>query len=442
MKQQSLFMCQDITHEGEVIQGFCLNLGCQDSRSQFCLQCGVDPMKHSICRKDLKGFGQIQNFITKFNQYIIDLINQFNKQYSLVKKKYEESTKQLENIKLSLQKISDSLNQQDYQQIKNSLQMIKECYQFSNNQEKIMKQNQIGTQLLSIKRMIQALEQDQGKQQIIIQDNGITLEQGIELLNQKKWQEANDKITEYLKILEKQSSLATFFLSISLIEMNQPGKGMILREQAKKINSNLFRDLLDYSDLELQKNSQNSFILIAKSYALNDENKYKLAIEQCEKVLKDEPSHLHALYRKSFSLQDLNQHSQSISCIDKALNYDSKYSIGYIVKGNSLNNLSEYKNAIVCYDQAIKIDPNYAQVYFNKGISLANLGEDEDAIVCYDQAIQLDPNYAQAYFNKGYLLIEMKKYQSAIENYEQALLYCKLYQNEFKQLIGELRIKK
>ncbi|CAD8117325.1 unnamed protein product [Paramecium primaurelia] len=73
MKQQNLLTCQDIAHEGEVIQGFCLNLECQDSRSQFCLQCGFDPKKHTNCKKDLKGFGQIQSFITKFNQYILDL---------------------------------------------------------------------------------------------------------------------------------------------------------------------------------------------------------------------------------------------------------------------------------------------------------------------------------------------------------------------------------
>ncbi|CAD8169905.1 unnamed protein product [Paramecium pentaurelia] len=141
MKQQNLFMCQQIAHEGEFIQGFCLNLGCQDLRSQFCLQCGIDPEKHTNCKKDLKGFGQIQGFITKFNQYILDLTNQLNKSYSSVKIKYEEFTKQLDNMKIQLVKISEGLSQQDYKQIQENLQMIKEWYQYSNNQNEIMKQN-------------------------------------------------------------------------------------------------------------------------------------------------------------------------------------------------------------------------------------------------------------------------------------------------------------
>ncbi|CAD8194497.1 unnamed protein product [Paramecium pentaurelia] len=413
MKQQNLFTCQDIAHEGEVIQGFCLNLECQDSKSQFCLQCGLDPKKHTNCKKDLKGFGLIQSFITKFNQYILDLTIQLNQSYSSIKTKYEEFIKQLDNMKKQLLKISDDLNQQDYKQIKDNLQMIKEWYQYSNNQEEIMKQNQIGTQLLSIKKMIQTLDFDnkqQQQQQIksIYQDNQITLEQGIELLNQQKWQEANQKINEYLKLLEKQSSFATFFQGISLIEMNQNGKGIIMREQAKKINNNLYKDILDYSDLELKKNPKNKFILIAKSYALDDEKKYQLAIEQCERVLIEEPKHLHALYRKSFTLYNLKENSQAMQCIDIALNYDSKYIVGYNIKGNSLNNLGKYN----------------------------------DAIVCFDKAIQLDPNFALAYYNKGALLSQLKKYQQAIENYQQALVYCKEDQNEFNKLIMELRFKK
>ncbi|CAD8214317.1 unnamed protein product [Paramecium pentaurelia] len=452
------------------------------SCKQFCkFRINVKSIQQFFVPKTSHGRYQIQSFITKFNQYILDLTIQLNQSYSSIKKKYEEFIKQLDNMKKQLLKISDDLNQQDYKQIKDNLQMIKEWYQYSNNQEEIMKQNQIGTQLLSIKRMIQTLDLDnkqQQQQQIksIYQDNQITLEQGIELLNQQKWQEANEKINQYLKLLEKQSSFATLFQGISLIEMNQYGKGIIMREQAKKMNNNLYKDLLDYSDLELKKNPKNTFILIVKSYALDDEEKYQLAIEQCEKVIIEEPKHLHALYRKSFTLQNLKENSQAIQCIDIALNYDSKYIVGYNIKGLSLDNLKKYNDAIVCFDKAIQLDPNDASAYMNKGLSLNNLGRFNDAIVCFDKAIQLDPNFALAYnnkglslnnlkkyndaivcydkaiqldlndassyYNKGALLSQLKKYQQAIENYKQALLYCKEDKNEFNKLIMELRFKK
>ncbi|CAD8156941.1 unnamed protein product [Paramecium octaurelia] len=260
-----VFTCQNIAHEGEPIQGFCLNLGCQDSRPQFCLQCEFDSKKHSNCKKDLKRFGQIQSYITKFNQNILDLATQLNKSFAQVKIKYEEFSKYMENKKTQLIMLSECLSQQDYQQMKVNVSVIKEWYQYLNNQEEIMKQNQIGTQLVRIKKMIQAL----GQQQIldIKQDNENALSQGIQLLNQQKWQEANEKITQSIKISEKQLSLATLFKSICLIEMNQPGLGIIMRDQAKKMNNNLYRDLLDYSDQELRKNiyihhQQNIKILI------------------------------------------------------------------------------------------------------------------------------------------------------------------------------------
>ncbi|CAD8154830.1 unnamed protein product [Paramecium octaurelia] len=219
-----VFTCEDIAHEGETIQGFCLNLRCQDSRPQFCLQCRFDLKKHSNCQKDLKGFGQIQSFITKFNQNILDLATQLNKSFAKVKREYEEFSKQLENMKTQLIKISECLSQQDYLQMKANLQVIKEWYQYLNNQEEIMK-NLIIIIILNlnirvrIKKIIQAMDLDKGQQQIldIQQDNENGLYQGIQLLNQQKWQEANEKITQYINLSEKQQSLGTFFKCILIL---------------------------------------------------------------------------------------------------------------------------------------------------------------------------------------------------------------------------------
>ncbi|CAD8091219.1 unnamed protein product [Paramecium primaurelia] len=213
MQQQKQFTCQDIEHEGEDIQGFCLNLGCQDSKPQFCLQCGVDPIKHSNCKKDLKGFGQISSFITKFNQNILDLTTQLDKSFTQVKQKYEEFSKQLEKMKLQLLKISQYLNQQDYNQLKENLQLIKEAYQYLNNQEEIKKQNQIGTQLINIKQMIEAWDLNKIQQQTQYIDHQNILQQGLQLLNQQKWQQANEFLINNIKDLEKQLSFAKFFQS-------------------------------------------------------------------------------------------------------------------------------------------------------------------------------------------------------------------------------------
>ncbi|CAD8044984.1 unnamed protein product [Paramecium primaurelia] len=108
MIQKKFFMCQKMEHEGEDIKGCCLNLSCQDQRSQFCLKnATIDPVKHTNFKKDLKGFGQIQSFITKFNQYMCELTNQLNESFGQVKIKYEESSKQLDNLKEQLFKLSD-----------------------------------------------------------------------------------------------------------------------------------------------------------------------------------------------------------------------------------------------------------------------------------------------------------------------------------------------
>ncbi|CAD8214635.1 unnamed protein product [Paramecium octaurelia] len=447
-----VFTCQDIEHEGETIQGFCLNARCKDSKPQFCLQCGYDPKKHPNCKKDLKGFDQIQSFITKFNQNILDLATQLNKSFAQVKIKYEEFSIQLENMKIQLVKISECFSQQDYSQMKANLQVIKEWYQYLNNQEEIMKQNQIGTQLVRIKKMIQALDLGFGfRQRNNKQDNNNPLYQGIQLLNQQKWQEANEKITEYIELSEKQQSLGTFFKSIALIEMQQPGQGMIMREQAKKINNNLYRDLLDYSNEQLRKNPQNTFILIAKSYTLNEVKQFQQAIELCEQVLREDPQHLHALYTKSFSLDELKQHSQAIVFIDVALKLNPQYIIGYFNKGlkyldllgRTLLFLKQYSDAIVCYDKAIQLDSTYAMAYMNKGVALHNLKQYDDAMAQYDKVIQLDPTFAMVYMNKGLALDKLKQYNDAMAHYDKAIQldpsHAKAYLNKGLALLNFLQ---
>ncbi|CAD8106013.1 unnamed protein product [Paramecium sonneborni] len=185
--------------------------------------------------------------------------------------------------------------------------------------------------------MINAFDKDQQQQSKDLDlklDFDIKLQKGIELLNKQEWQQAQEHLSESIKQLEKQQSFATFFQCISLYQMNQCQKAYNQREQAKKINNNIYKDLLDYSELELKRNPQNKFILIAKSYALNDQNQYWQAIKQCDQILNEEPQNLHALYRKGFSL----------------------------------DNLQKCKEAINCFDRAIQIDPNYAIAYYNKGL--------------------------------------------------------------------------
>ncbi|CAD8130528.1 unnamed protein product [Paramecium sonneborni] len=198
MNFQKFFTCQDISHEKDNIQGFCLNFGCISSRSQFCLQCAADPMKHTNCRKDLKGFGQIQLLMIKFQEYLLNLTTQLNKSFEQCKTKYEEYSKQMEKMRINLNqkfaeikikneeytiqmekmntqlvKLSECLIQQDYQYIKQNLQSVKEWYQYFYNQEEIIKQNQIGTSfyiqydfliIFTIKRIIKALNQNRYQQ--------------------------------------------------------------------------------------------------------------------------------------------------------------------------------------------------------------------------------------------------------------------------------------
>ncbi|CAD8119259.1 unnamed protein product [Paramecium primaurelia] len=239
--------------------------------------------------------------------------------------------------------------------------------------------------------MIEALDLDKAEKTQGIDDQS-QLQQGLLLLNQQKWQQANELLIKNIKDLEKQLSFATLF---------QRFYGFFLSSQSEQSNKSLYKLLLIFF-------AQSLVIIPFAGYALNDDSKFNLAVEQCDKVLNADPQNLHALYRKGLSLINWKEYEQAISCIEKALKSNPNYSICYFIKGNSLHNLNKYEDAISCYDKAIQIDPNYAQAYINKGISLRILN----------------------------------KHQLAIANYELAIKYCKTDEDEFKRRIQEIKNQK
>ncbi|CAD8209752.1 unnamed protein product [Paramecium pentaurelia] len=60
----------------------------------------------------------------RFNQNILNLTTQLDYSFAQIKKKYEDFSKQLEKIQIPLSKISQCLSKQDYQYMKENLQVI------------------------------------------------------------------------------------------------------------------------------------------------------------------------------------------------------------------------------------------------------------------------------------------------------------------------------
>ncbi|CAD8152377.1 unnamed protein product [Paramecium pentaurelia] len=463
MSQLKEFTCLKENHEGQSIEGFCLNFGCSEP-SQCCFKCFKDTNTHISCKNDLQQFDNITTIVDSFGQIIDKLQESLNKSHEIFQKKYLELNSYLGNQQKHIKMILDVLTQRDFKNIKNNINFMKEAYDYLNNKKDSSKQNQIKCKLNDTKKFIKTLEIEQTPGYYNLK----VLKQSIHLLNVQQWQQAEKLIEKHINESNKNISFAKFLQSIALIENNQPGKGMIKRDEAIKMNGNLYNELSEFVDQAFKKKPKNKFISIIKSYALNGQQKYDQAIEQCQIVLNEQPRHPHACYQKSYVLQDQKQYDQAIICIENvlesrkqycighfqkayslqlqgkhqeaineynlALNLDPNFASAYNNKGYSLNRIKQYQQAVECFDQAIHIDPFNAKTYYNKGLSLQCLQQNFEALFYYTKALNIDKTYEIAYKKQGYLLQKMKEYKLAAETYEQAIKNCQNENYEFEKL--------
>ena len=159
-----------------------------------------------------------------------------------------------------------------------------------------------------------------------------------------------------------------------------------------------------------------------KGLALHNLERYKEAIECCDKALKINPKLEAAWLNKGNALISLGRNEEAIECCDKALEIDPKLEAAWSNKGIALvNNLGRNEEAIECCDRALEINPRLAEAWYNRGVALNDLGRHKEAIECCNKALEINPRYAEAWSNKGAVLVNFGKYDEAIECYDKAL---------------------
>ncbi|CAD8158518.1 unnamed protein product [Paramecium pentaurelia] len=99
-----MFFCQNLEHEGSSIVGFCLFADCQEPKSQFCVNCLINPQKHLNCRIDCKPFDKIDIIL----DLIIYKLDQFQEQadqnFEQFKCEYQKTIKNIQKEQHSLRR--------------------------------------------------------------------------------------------------------------------------------------------------------------------------------------------------------------------------------------------------------------------------------------------------------------------------------------------------
>jgi predicted O-linked N-acetylglucosamine transferase (SPINDLY family) len=89
--------------------------------------------------------------------------------------------------------------------------------------------------------------------------------------------------------------------------------------------------------------------------------------------------------------KNLGDISASIGYFDKALFLNPSNAEVWLNKGAALNELKQYQEALSSLEKAIELNPTYAEAWANKGLIFRELKYYPEAIMCYEKVIQLNP---------------------------------------------------
>ena len=313
--------------------------------------------------------------------------------------------------------------------------------------------------------------------QVYIAQTDEVLEEGKELLSQKKYDEARDLFNEAMKITNKMYVSEETEKEINVIknylyqaEMKQVVAEGFLSEEQQKFEKDLekLKEELDkanlITDTERRKikieevkhlidttYSDQINLIIERGNQCVEQDQFDSAIEMINNALKlidvienniIKDSSLSKIIGATISygndLAGNNQFADAFEDFEKALTIAEKISDKNIKNNENikikeyytleLNNKAqidietrEFDNAIKSCEKSIELDKDFPLSYYNMGIAYHNKKEYDTAINNYTKAVELNPEYMEAWNGMGFSYELKSDYDNALNSLNKAI---------------------
>jgi lipoprotein NlpI len=143
----------------------------------------------------------------------------------------------------------------------------------------------------------------------------------------------------------------------------------------------------------------------------DDLNKFSASIK---KIDGQAESH----YKMALYFQQRKKHKLAINEFNRALQQDPLLTKAYNAMGISYDKLNRYDQAVRCYQSAIKLDPNLDYTYNNLGYSYLLNSELDMAIEAFQKAIELNSKNNRYHNNLALAYILNDQYDEAYEEFK------------------------
>ncbi len=158
---------------------------------------------------------------------------------------------------------------------------------------------------------------------------------------------------------------------------------------------------------------------LGNAYARKGE--YDKAIEEYEKALALNPTHVEAHNNLGNAYLSKGKYDKAIEEYEKALAGNPSLVEAHNNMGNAYARKGEFDKAIEAFEKALVSNPTHVEAHNNLGNAYMIKGKYDKAIEEYEKALALNPTHVEAHNNLGNAYVRKGEYDKAIEEFEKAL---------------------
>ena len=207
-------------------------------------------------------------------------------------------------------------------------------------------------------------------------------------------------------------------------------------EKAMRVN-----DLIESSEYKdkvpIKTNYKNQ--LINKAIKEIAANKLEEAIEDCEKALELDSTHIDAYFYIGIANSHKKEYNDAIASFKKALDLKKNHAKSWNHMGLVYIKKKEYDHAIESFEQAIEIEPLYTEAFFNMANTFKLKNHLNRAIDVYKKVVEIEPANALAWLFMGECYLEKDEYYAAIQSLEKATTIDSSLADELNHYINQFK---
>lgn len=216
-------------------------------------------------------------------------------------------------------------------------------------------------------------------------------------------------------------SIILFLGKFSFAQQNQ---NIEIEQIRKLINQEQYKEAIKNLNKILDQDANNEEALYLLGTVAYDLEEYNTAEQIFTDLIIDHPNnHLY------YGMRGLVKHTtgrfqMAINDYKKQLTFTDSDSIklqNYVNQGSAFLYLREFDSAKHILQYALEIDSTSIGIWNNLGNTYQEMGDDQNALRCLQKVIEIDHNFIGGYINLGIWYQDKDKHKEAIQNFNKAI---------------------